>query len=113
MSSRTNGQYIEEQRVKREREKMTIVRTTAAALISGLLISGASMPAWSAPANQELTVAQATVPQTSIESAISVLGSPESARPSSRPDAERNCKPGHMYSAHDIVGDPQACIWEA
>jgi hypothetical protein len=25
-------------------------------------------------------------------------------------DVVRNCKPGHMYLAHDIVGDPQACI---
>jgi len=39
-----------------------------------------------------------------------MLGSPELSRLDSRPDAERNCKPGHMYSAHDIVGDPQACI---
>jgi len=101
---------IGEQRVKRKRRKMNIVRTTAAALISGLLISGASMPAWSAPANRELTVAQATVPQTSIEAAIRVLGSPEFARPNSRPQAENNCKPGQMYSAHDVVGDPQACI---
>jgi hypothetical protein len=89
---------------------MKIVRTTAAAVISGLLISGASMAAWSAPANQELTVAQATVPQTGTESAISVLGSPKFARPDSGPSAQRNCKPGHMYSAHDIVGDPRACI---
>jgi hypothetical protein len=27
-----------------------------------------------------------------------------------RPQAQTNCKPGHMYSADDIVGDPQACI---
>ncbi len=26
------------------------------------------------------------------------------------PDNLRNCRPGHMYLAHDIVGDPQACI---
>jgi hypothetical protein len=89
---------------------MKIIRTTATAVISGFLMSGACVPAWSAPTNQGLTVAQATVPQTTIESAITVLSSPEIARLNSRPDPETNCKPGHMYSAHDIVGNPQACI---
>lgn len=27
-----------------------------------------------------------------------------------RPETVDNCKPGHMYSAHDVVGDPEACI---
>jgi len=57
-----------------------------------------------------LKVAQATMLKTRVESAIIVLGSTEFSRLDSRPDTERNCKPGHMYSAHDIVGDPQACI---
>jgi hypothetical protein len=55
-------------------------------------------------------VVQATIPKTTVESAITVLGSLDFSRFNSRPDTERNCKPGHMYSAHDIVGDPQACI---
>jgi hypothetical protein len=72
---------MESQRIKRVKgRKMKIVRTIAAAVISGLLMSGASMPAWSAPASQESTVAQATAFQTTIESAISVPGSPEFAR---------------------------------
>jgi hypothetical protein len=68
------------------------------------------MPAWSAPTSQGLTVAQATVPKTTVEPAIAVLGSSEFPRFDSRPDAVKNCKPGHMYSAHDVVGDPQVCI---
>jgi hypothetical protein len=89
---------------------MKIIRTTAAALISSFLMGGACIPAWSAPPSQGLTVAQSTSTNTTIQSAASVLGSPEFPRLDSRPDAVKNCKPGQMYSAHDIVGDPQACI---
>lgn len=89
---------------------MTIVRTTAAALISGLLM-GACVPAWSAtPSSDGLTVAQATSTKTTVQSATTVLGSPEFPRFDSRPDAEKNCKPGQKYTAYDIVGDSQACI---
>lgn len=89
---------------------MKIVKTTAAAVISSLLIAGAGVPAWSAPTSQGSTVAQATVPQMSIESAISALRPPEATRSNDRPDAERNCRPGHLYTADDVVGDSQACI---
>ena len=89
---------------------MKILRTTAAAVVSSFLMGGACIPAWSAPTSQGLTVAQATMSKTTVESAITVLGSPEFSRLDGRSDAKRNCKPGHMYSAHDIVGDPQACI---
>ncbi len=90
---------------------MKIVRTTVAALISGLLMGGACVPAWSAmPMSERSTVAQVTSTKTTVQSATTVLGSPEFPRFDSRPDAERNCKPGHLYTAHDIVGDPQACI---
>lgn len=32
----------------------------------------------------------------------------EFPRSNRRPDTV--CKPGHMYSEHDVIGDPQACI---
>jgi hypothetical protein len=89
---------------------MKILKTTAAAVISSFLVGSACIPAWSAPASHGLTVAQATIPKTTVGSASTVLGSPDVPRFDSRPDAEKNCKPGQMYSAHDIVGDPQACI---
>jgi hypothetical protein len=88
---------------------MKIVKTTAAALISGLLMSGVSVSAWSAPpTNEGPAVAQvASVAQAAggILAAAESLGSQQI-----RPGAQNNCKPGRMYSAHDIVGDPQACI---
>jgi len=90
---------------------MKIGRTTTVALISGFLMSGALAPAWSgSPANDGLTVAQATSANPVVQAASSILAAPEFPRGRLRPDALNNCKPGHMYSAHDIVGDPQACI---
>ena len=88
---------------------MRIVRTSAAALISGLLMSG--VPAWSAPpVSQGLTVAQAASANPVVQAASGILAVPEFPRERIRPNAQNNCKPGQMYSAHDIVGDPQACI---
>jgi hypothetical protein len=89
---------------------MKILRTTAAAVISSFLMAGAGIPAWSASTNQGLTVAQATATNATVQPATTVLGSLEFPRFDRRPEAEKNCRPGHMYSAHDTVGDPQACI---
>src|SRR5215831_12643964 len=94
-----------------QRRTMKIFKTTTVALISGLLMSGAGVPAWSAtPVSQGSTVAQASLTNTAVQSATSVLGSLEFPRVDSRPDPVKSCKPGRMYSAHDVVGDPQACI---
>jgi hypothetical protein len=90
---------------------MKILKTTTAVLISGLLMSGAGVPAWSATAvSQGSTATQASSTNTTVQSATSVLGSLEFPQVDSRPDAIKNCKPGRLYSAHDVVGDPQACI---
>jgi hypothetical protein len=89
---------------------MRIVRTTAAALISGLLTSGVSVPAWSAPppTSEGPTVAQVA---SAVQAAGGILAAAEFLGIQQiRPQAQTNCMPGHMYSADDIVGDPQACI---
>jgi hypothetical protein len=90
---------------------MKIVRRTAAAVIS-LLISGAVVQAWSAPPTSEgLTATQVASAKAVLQPASDVLAAPEFPRIQQiRPKAQNNCKPGQMYSAHDIVGDPQACI---
>jgi hypothetical protein len=90
---------------------MKIVRTTTAVLISGLLMSGAVAPAWSAPpVSDGLTVAHATSANSVVQAAGTILAAPEFPRIRVRQDTPNNCKPGQMYSAHDVVGDPQACI---
>jgi len=90
---------------------MKIVRTTTAALISGLLISGAFAPAWSVPsASDKLTVAQATSASPLVQAAGIILAAPEFPRIRVQLDALNNCKPGQIYSSHNVVGDPQTCI---
>jgi hypothetical protein len=91
---------------------MKIVRTTAAALISGLLMSGVSVPAWSAPpVSAGLTGVQVASAKPAVQAAGGILAAVESLGIQQiRPPAQSNCKPGHMYSAHNIVGDPEACI---
>jgi hypothetical protein len=29
-----------------------------------------------------------------------------------RPQASRNCRPEHLYTQHDLVGDPESCIMQ-
>jgi hypothetical protein len=102
----------DESRRRKGRKMMKSVRTTAVALISGLLMSGVSLPAWSAPpVSEALTGAQVASAKPVLQAADGILAAAEFPRIQQiRPQAQSNCKPGHMYSADDIVGDPQACI---
>ena len=91
---------------------MRSINTIAAVLVSGLLMSGPVVTAWSAPpASEGLTGAQVASAKAGVQTATAFLAAPEFPRIQQiRPDAQNNCKPGQMYSAHDVVGDPQACI---
>ena len=90
---------------------MNIVKTTAAAFISSVLIGAASMPAFAATSATQPPIDEVMLTK-------SVAGSVPAARSwfdqspvdgASRQDAT-NCKAGNIYSQHDVVGDPQACI---
>ena len=107
----TNSQMRNSQSKHMKEGKMGIVRTTTAALVSGFLMSGAFAPAWSAPsASDKLSVAQATSASPLVQAAGTILGAPEFSRIRVRPNALNNCKPGQIYSMHNVVGDPQTCI---
>ena len=94
---------------------MNIFKTTAVALMSSLLIGAASMPAWSA------TGATPAPISADVMLAKNVTGSLPTPRSWLVPSAvdtashqyETNCRVRHVYSQHDIVGDPQACIMGA
>jgi hypothetical protein len=92
---------------------MNIVKTTAVALMSSLLIGAACMPPWSAANNPAAPTASAEVMPANTAApsllAIRVLFGPSVDEPTPHKD-QMNCKAGHLYSQHDIVGDPQACI---
>ena len=92
---------------------MNIVKTTAAALVSSLLMGAACMPAWSAANNPTAPTGSAEVMPVSTVApsllAIRALFGPSVDEAAPHRD-QMNCKAGHLYSQHDIVGDPQACI---
>jgi hypothetical protein len=92
---------------------MNIVKTTAAALVSSLLIGAACMPAWSAANNSGAPTAYAeVVPANTVAPSLLVIRGgvvPSVAEAAPHKD-QMNCRAGHLYSQHDIVGDPQACI---
>jgi len=89
---------------------MRILKATTAALVLGL-VSGASLPAWSAPSGSKvLPVAEATPANPVVQAPNSVLGAPEFPQIRIQPKVLNKCKAGHIYSAHDIVGDPETCI---
>ncbi len=90
--------------------------SSAAAAITGLFISGACMPAWSgtgvtkAPAlNADVMLVHSATP--SVPVLPSWIGA--SRGDVTSPQDRTNCKVGHIYSQHDIVGDPEACIMGA
>ncbi len=89
---------------------MKRLTTTTAALILGLLVSGAFAPTWSASfPTDEISVAEASSANTAMQT-TSIFGNSQFTRTDNRTAAKSNCKPGHRYSAHNIVGHPQACI---
>ena len=83
-----------------------------AAVVTSVLLMGASAPGWAAmPVNDMAVASPAVVIARAIDSLsvpVSLL-EPSSALQAARQDPD-NCKAGHVYSQHDIVGDPQACI---
>ena len=86
---------------------------TIAAVVTSVLVMGTSvLPGWAAMPVNNMPVASPTVVIALANGPLSVPVS--SLEPSPALQAARqnpdNCKAGHVYSQHDIVGDPEACI---
>ena len=84
---------------------MNIFETAAAVVISSLVIG--TTPAWSATVDSRpvLPAAQA------ISSGIANRSWLEPSAANARPKPSGDCsRPGHVYSQHDVVGDPESCI---
>ena len=90
---------------------MNILKTTAAAFMSSLIIGAASMPASATgatqtPLNTDVMIAKNVAAP--IPAATDWLQPSPNDLPT--PQDRTNCKARHVYSQHDTVGDPQACI---
>ena len=90
---------------------MNIFKATAAAVISSLVIGTA--PAWSGTVDSRsaLATAQVISSNSSASSGVSDRSWLEPSAANARPKASRDCsRPGHVYSQHDVIGDPESCI---
>jgi len=90
---------------------MNIFKTTAAIVVSGLLIGSASLSAWSATADNQAQEKQVQVlAESSAPSALDLTSWLEPSAENTPPKTQAKCGPGRLYSQHDVVGDPEACI---
>jgi hypothetical protein len=75
------------------------------------LLFGIGAPAWSGTAEQAAPVDAQVMPANS--SSNTLLGMLKSVLTGTDPgprQPEGLCKAAHLYSQHDVVGDPEACI---
>jgi hypothetical protein len=89
---------------------MSIFKTTAVAVISSLVIG--TTPAWSGTADSRpvLPAVQVISSNSSASSGVAGRSWLEPSAANARPKASSNCKPGLVYSQHDVIGDPASCI---
>jgi len=79
-------------------------------LVPGLLF-GIGAPAWSGSAEQAAPVEAQVMPANpQSNSLFSVIGSILTATDPGPPQPDSQCKASHLYSQHDVVGDPESCI---
>src|SRR2546421_13091592 len=93
---------------------MKSLKMSAAAVISSLVIGSASIPAWAGTTAAQ-SVTDSVQVATGNEFAPAVVAERSWFEPSAanaRPKATNNCMPGHIYSQHDLVGDPESCIMQ-
>ena|SRR5438105_1868413 len=92
---------------------MNIFRTTVAAFVAGTLVGTACLPIRAMAAEQQTPpigseeVARATSQSLlSLPLQLNMVGAAQRDMPGNR----TNCRAGHLYSQHDVVGDPDSCI---
>jgi hypothetical protein len=85
-------------------------KKTASVLASGLLIGGALVSPRAALAKDPLVVAATEPRKLMAPPSSAVLSSVIQLPAALARRAETKCKPSHLYSSHDVVGDPQSCI---
>jgi hypothetical protein len=91
---------------------MNIIKTASVAIVSGLvMVSAASISARAAMTGSgsiNADVASASNSDPSPHADLNWL-KPSDANTQSR---STNCKPGYLFSQHDVVGDPESCIMQ-
>jgi hypothetical protein len=88
---------------------MLTSKRTAILMMSGLLLGTACARGWAedrtATAPVSVGAAVADPGDTSLLGLLTPF-----LTDSVTHEVQKNCKPGHLYSQHDVVGDPEACF---
>ena len=92
---------------------MNILRTTVAVLVAGTLAGSACLPIRAMAADQQTAPigAEEVEPVSSgsllsLPLQLNLVGATQHDVPANH----TNCRAGHLYSQHDVVGDPESCI---
>jgi hypothetical protein len=89
---------------------MHVSKKVAVLLIPSLLF-GLGAPAWSASSDHATSVNTQIVSANSEGNSLLDLVSPVlTPTDSVAKQPAQNCKASHMYSQHDVVGDPESCV---
>jgi hypothetical protein len=86
------------------------IRKTATALLGFGLLLGVYTPAWSAESTTPAASAQTAQTSPYGNSLMGMLNSVLTGTTTDPRQPEKHCQPGHLYSQHDVVGDPETCI---
>jgi hypothetical protein len=87
---------------------MSVSTKMAVAVIGGLLFAAAYAPAWAQSVDAKAPAAQAASGLTGGQYILGVVTPLLNA--TTRHEAQKNCKADSLYSAHDVVGDPESCF---
>lgn len=82
----------------------------AVVLLVPSLLFGIGAPAWAGTAAQAVPQAQTTSAGIADNSLLGMLKSVLAGADPDPRQPKNRCKASQMYSQHDVVGDPEACI---
>jgi hypothetical protein len=88
---------------------MGLGKRTTALLGFGLLLIFFA-PAWSADSTMPAANAQTTTANPYGNSLLGMLSTVLTGTTTDPGKPENHCKPSQLYSQHDVIGDPEACI---
>jgi hypothetical protein len=84
--------------------------TNRTALVGlGLMLTFAA-PAWSGDSATPAAHTQDTSANPYGNSILGMLNSVLTGSRTEEPQPEHRCRPSELYSQHDVVGDPEACV---
>jgi hypothetical protein len=87
------------------------ISTKAVVILMPSLLFGLGAPAWSASSDYAASIsAQGVRANPESNSLLSLLTPVLTATKSAPGQLGQSCEASHMYSQHDVVGDPESCV---